>query len=254
MLLLSCFAKADVVNLIDDFNNPALDCTPAEAPGGFTSCDVVGDRADFDIEKAHINFNATATTIDYYLNFNNGAVNLATNTLSGFTDGGVNLLPGDILFTGAGGAYFGIAMSSHDGLTAGALYQLFTPVTAQVALGNPDAYYRNSRYVLIDNSPASPNPTFVANANSFTVSANGNGSTTGAEYKVSIALSAAGSQFLWDQANANGGSLNVFFQSADCGNDTLDGTLAASEPMDFSIAFGACGLIALAAYRRRLVA
>ena len=234
VLVFACFASADT--FVDDFN-----VAPCVYPD--TSCDVIGDPLLFDIEKAEINLNASATTIDYYLNWPN-------NSYDWFNYGTVRLDPGDIFFSNSSGKIYGITLSDHDGYTAGKLYGSSAGVATQTAfnvlgLTTPPYYYRPGHDVWL----ASGAP--LAGSANYSVATNGNGTTTGAKYMVSLTLDNAASSALYGAAVGNGGWLDAHFQSATCANDILDGRISVPEPTDYALLGALPFLLGLGLYRRR---
>jgi hypothetical protein len=231
----------NVATLTDPFGAAAVACAPADHPN-YEDCDVIGAKTDFDIQMAVINFNSSEITIDYYLNYREGAV--TDTALNPFNVSGLLLSPGDILISDASGQnVYGIAMS---GSTAGSVYSNITPLTAGDVLDvpTPPWYYRVNREVAIGGDP-----TLEGNA-SFNVASYGNG-TTAAEYKVSLVLDSAASAFLYNAAVANGGWLDWHFQSLNCGNDILDGRVGVPEPSEYALLGTLVGLIGFGVRRRR---
>lgn len=259
LVSLTGLGRADnVVTLMDQFNVAPCPIPPPAGDPQFNNCDTIGAKTDFDIEKAVINFNGTQISIDYYLNYREGAVNFGVNNPSPLDSfnvtSSVTLRPGDIFFSGPGGMMYGIALSSHDGFNLGGLYAIgggsgVTTRTASNVLGlpSPPWYYRTDRDVWLGGVAPS---TSAGNA-TVQAFANGNGTTTGAEYRVSLVLDSAASQALYGAALGNGGYLDAHFQSLNCGNDILDGRVSVAEPSDYSAAGTVVFLLGLGLFRRR---
>ena len=240
--------------LMDQFNVPACSIPPPANDPGFNNCDVVGAKTDFDLQKTVISFNRIATTIDIYQNYRNSAVN--SSGLGQFSIGAANLSAADIFFGNGSSILYGIAMSSQGGFQAGSLYAVEGGVTARTAasvlnLPSPPWYYRTNRNVLLGGAA----PAQSLGAGSLTAFANGgNGTTTGAEFRLNLQLGQTASMALYDAAAANGGFLDVYFQSATCGNDILDGRIATPEPSAFLLMGTAVLFLGVAVQRRRRAA
>jgi len=256
--LLSAAALLPAVNvfagnlvLMDQFNVPACVTSPPANNPGFTNCDVIGVRTDFDLQKAVISFNRSATTINIYQNYRNAAV--SAGGFSQFAVGAANIGASDIFFGNGASIVYGIAMSNQNGFQAGSLYAVGGGVTARTAasvlnLPSPPWYYRTTRKVLLGGAA----PAQSLGAGSLTASATGgNGTTTGAEFRLNLQLGQTASTALYDAATANGGFLDVYFQSATCGNDILDGRIATPEPSAFMLMGTAVLALGVAARRRR---
>jgi len=235
----------------DQFNVPACSIPPPVSDPGFMTCDVIGATTDFDIQKTVISFNRNATTIGIYQNYRNSAV--GAGELGSFAVGAANIGGADIFFGNGSSILFGIAMSNQGGFQAGSLYAVGGGVTARTAasvlnLPSPPWYYRTTRNVLLGGAA----PAQSLGTGSLAVSATGgNGTTTGAEYRLNLQLGQTASNTIFDAANANGGFLDVYFQSATCGNDILDGRIATPEPSAFVLMGTAVLTLGVAAKRRR---
>jgi len=159
----------------------------------------------------------------------------------------------DILFGNGSSILFGIAMSNQGGFQAGSLYAVGGGVTATTAasvvnLPSPPWYYRTTRNVLLGGAA----PAQSLGAGSIAVSAaGGNGTSTGVEFRLNLQLGQTASNVIFDAASANGGFLDVYFQSATCGNDILDGRIATPEPSAFVLMGAAVLALGVAAKRRR---
>jgi len=71
------------------------------------------------------------------------------------------------------------------------------------------------------------------------------------EFRLNLQLGQTASNVIFDAASANGGFLDVYFQSATCGNDILDGRIATPEPSAFVLMGAAVLALGVAAKRRR---
>ena len=236
---------------MDQFNVPTCSIPPPANDPGFANCDVIGARTDFDLQKAVISFNRAATTIDIYQNYRNTSV--GSGGFSQFSVGAANIGASDIFFGNGTSILYGIAMSNQNGFQTGSLYGVGGGVTARTAasvlnLPSPPWYYRTTRNVLLGGVA----PVQALGAGSLAVSAaGGNGTTTGAEFRLNLQLGQTASRVLYDAAEANGGFLDVYFQSATCGNDILDGRITTPEPSAFMLMGTAVLALGVAARRRR---
>ena len=236
---------------MDQFNVPACAIPPPANNPGFTNCDVIGAQTDFDIQKTVISFNRNSTVIDIYQNYRNSAA--GSNELGSFAIGAGNFGASDIFFGNGSSILYGIAMSNQNGFQAGSLYAVGGGVTARTAasvlnLPSPPWYYRTTRKVLLGGVA----PAQSLGTGSLAVSTTGgNGTTTGAEFRLNLQLGQTASAVIFDAATANGGFLDVYFQSATCGNDVLDGRIATPEPSAFMMMGTVVLALGVAVRRRR---
>ena len=213
------------------------------------SCDVIGPQIDFDIQTADVSITATSIDVTVYFNYGGGI------TLSPFDSPTVNV--GDLFFydpsnpkiklgNGSFEPYlFGVPLTSHDGLTAGQLYEINNPGTVQTAaqvLGNPSGvYYRPDQPVWM----ATGQETSVGTGHGVTVTNNNGGNgLTSAEYAASVHITTSGaSQFLNLFKN---GQIGVVFESATCANDVLTGMVSVGAPEPGAMSMMALGFGMLA--------
>ena len=205
--------------------------------------DVFGDPAKFDIYSLTLsNFNIGTGELAINIDFNYGG-GFTAGAFQGFTIPGfsigsndVVLNVGDIFFTNST-SKFAIVMSDHDGLNQGSLYSITATQTSGSVLGNPVGYYRPTQAVWAD-------PTGASEAGTGTVTATNNG---GYRYDAAITVSTdAAFRALLD------GTYDVSFESATCGNDVVEGTVAATAtPESGTMAMLGAGLLAVGLLRRK---
>jgi hypothetical protein len=205
----------------------AFHAPPCATPGGapYNSCDVIGDRFDFDIEKIEASF-GNGSHFEISLNFGNpyNSSN-PTATLKPFNRFGLTLAAGDLFF-GSGTDYeVGVPLYSHDCFQAGQSYlidgvDIYTR-SAQSVLGNPNAYYRNNRDVYLGGGGT------AFGAGLLQVFQNGNGITSG-EFKITLDFDAPTTSRIIGYAG-EGSDLGIHLAYT-CGNDTLDGMAQTPEP------------------------
>ena len=233
-LLLASAAICPASTLIDTFGQNQATCTYSQAPP-YGTCDVIGDPQQFDIQQATFSVNGGLATVMIYVN--SGAVQKVNNQLSlgAFSDSGVTLIPGDVFFYNPTAVYdpsdpatarylqYGIPLVSHGTFIAGDLYSItgnISTETAQQALQDTSDYYRMDEAVLMQGSGA------PLTSGAVTVANNGNGTTTGALYLLTVTVPTT-SGFL---SLVSGGQIGLLFSSADCGNDVIQGVVGAPEP------------------------
>lgn len=137
---------------------------------------------------------------------------------------------------------------SHDGFLAGNLYQITGNIgveTAQAALNNINAYYRNNEMVLMTYSgTGAPAPAAIGQP--VTVTGSGDG-ISHASYAMTLQVPASGE--FGDSVMANG-VVGIQFSSAICGNDVIQGAATANpEPQTLLLLAGGLGMLCL--WRRR---
>lgn len=215
--------------LTDTFGQSQSNCNLSYA-APYSSCDVIGNEALYDIQAANVSVNNGIATVMIYLN--SGAVQNVNGqlTLGPFSDAGVTLIPGDIFFYKPTTVYdpsdpntiqylqYGIPLTSHGTFTAGDLYSIsggISTETAQTALDYSSDYYRRDETVLMTGSGT------AVSTGSVSVTNNGNG-TTGAQYLITVSVPVT-SGFLSLDPN---GQIGLLFSSADCGNDVIQGTVS----------------------------
>ncbi|MGA2773900.1 MAG: hypothetical protein ABSG26_24145 [Bryobacteraceae bacterium] len=241
-LLLGC-VTCPATTIYDPFNqSQAGGCNYSLAPP-FTSCDVIGNPALFDIQKASVDIAGGWATVTIYFNYGGGI------TLQPFTDG-VLLAVGDLFFyspSDPGHDLYGVPLVSHGGFTADDLYLISgntTLLTADDIIHNTGYYYRRTQDVRLGGSGS---PETIGQP--VQVAPYGNG--------VSDALYAVTLQFPvpadFVASVIQNGQLGISFSSAECANDILEGTLSvAPEPGMFGfLAVGVAMLAGSGALRRK---
>jgi hypothetical protein len=249
------------------------------------ACDVIGAPSLFDIQKASVTVDSNnLATVTLYSNL--GGV--SGSKLTGYTDGSINLLAGDLFFYAASNntavsnfvdqvtdfanptaniepyLTYAVPLVSHDNLTVGDLYQVASGKieTASQALATnnsagslSNALYRNNLPTLFS---AGTNQDQGKTQYSETVTSTGdNGTNTGtnpgALYAVTLKFWVPSS---FTALESNTGSIGILWSSADCGNDFIQGTVGTStpEPSSFALLLGGAMLIAGSIFARRSAA
>jgi hypothetical protein len=269
----AALCSAGTIN--DVFNQAQGNCNYSQsAPYG--NCDVIGTPSDYDIQQASVTVAANGfTTVTLYTDHAGVTTQNSRLALGGFTDAGVTLLPGDLFFYAPANSTdvnkffdpsvldfadpqaniepyltYAVPLVSHDGLTAGDLYQVTTTSnieTASQALGSPNAYYRANLPVLIGGGLA------VAAGSGVNVANFGDG-TLDAAYAITLSFTApVASNFTsW----ANSGQIGILWSSTDCGNDFIQGdvNMGVPEPTSFALLLTGAALIAVSAFARHSTA
>ena len=241
-LLLGC-ATCQAGMIYDTFDqSQAGGCNNSLTPP-YSTCDVIGNPALFDIQKASVEVADGWATVTIYFNYGGGI------TLQPFTDG-VPLSVGDLFFSAPsdpGDYLYGVPLYSHGGFTADDLYKVggaTTLLTANDIIDNTGYYYRRTQDVWLGGSGSPESiglPVQVVDYD--------NG--------VSNALYAATLEFPvsadFTAAVIQNDQIGIAFSSAYCGNDVLAGTTsAAPEPGMFPLlAAGAILLAGSGAWRRK---
>ena len=262
VFLLAAVAACSAGTVTDTFAQQQVNCNYSHS-APYSSCDVIGDPLNYDIQKAAIVTGANGfTTITVYTNLNG----VSGGSLGPFSDAGVQLIPGDIFFyapandaavTGLVSSLtnpsaletyltYGVALYAHNGLKAGDLFLVSGAETAGQALSTGD-YIRTNLPVLMTGGVSR------ASGSGVTVTSNGNG-TAAAEYAISVSFAApTGTDFrTW----ADSGQIGLLYSSTDCGNDWIQGVVnvstATPEPSSFALMIGGGVLVAGSAFSRRL--
>ena len=241
-LLLGCVTCPAGI-IYDTFNQSQAGGCGYSFASPYSTCDVIGNPALFDIQKASVEVAGGWATVTIYFNYGGGI------TLQPFDDG-IQLAVGDLFFyapSDPGTYLYGVPLSSHGGFTADNLYEVggdTTLLTADAIIHNSGYYYRRNQNVWLGGL-GSPETIGLP----VQVSDYGDG--------LSRALYAATLQFPVSTDFASSviqdGRLGISFASAYCGNDVLEGTMsAAPEPGMFPLlAVGAAMLAAAGALRRK---
>jgi hypothetical protein len=233
-LLLEC-VSCSAGTIYDTFDqSQAGGCNYSFTPP-YSSCDVIGDPALYDIQKAAVEIGSTWATVTIYFNYGGGI------TLQPFTDG-IPLSVGDLFFyapSDPGNYLYGVPLSSHDGFTADNLYQIggdTTLLSADDIINNTGYYYRRNQDVWLGGTGSPETIGLPVQVVDY-----GNG--------VSNALYAATLQFPvstdFVASVIQNGQIGIAFASAYCGNDVLEGTLDATpEPGMFPLMAGGAAMLA----------
>jgi hypothetical protein len=247
-------ASATTVSYIDPFGAAGDSCSD-------TSCDVVGNRFWYDLDRLSLTVDSANQTASVVVVTNFGP----NDNLAPFFDSGVRLDAADVLFRLGGNLAFGIPLYSHAGspsggpqgstVQAGHLYGIQNSsgtLTAQQVLQAGDGYvYRRDQPVwLRDDGHGSVSD---MGSGAVDVAVTGDRVTSG---RLTIAVKfTPTADFV---AAFNRGDLDVVFSSATCGNDILDGTYRSPssipEPGTVTLVFGALAAIGCRMRRRRFCA
>jgi hypothetical protein len=235
-LLVGCVTcQADTI--YDTFNQSQASGCNYSLSAPFTSCDVIGDPALFDIQKADVHIADGSATVTIYFNYG-GGINLQP-----FNDG-VQLAVGDLFFydpSDPNSYLYGVPLSTHGGFIADDLYKVggnTTLLTADQIINNTGYYYRRTQDVLLGGSGSAEttgSPVQVVNY--------GNGSSN-ALYAATLHFPVS-ADFV--TSVLHNGQVGIAFSSADCANDILTGTTSAvPEPGMFPLL--AAGSVLLAGF------
>lgn len=215
-------------------------------------CDVIGNEANYDIQKASIVISGNQATISLFLN--TAALSKPSMTLGTFLDAGDNLIVGDVFFyspdtvfdpsdpASANFLKYGVPIEDHDSLTPGALYKVGTTETAEQALNNAGGYYRRTNTVLMTSG------VFASAGSGVTVADYGDG-IANALYQVTVSFQTT-ADFM---SLVKNGQIGLLFSAADCANDVIFGTpdVGTPEPRSLALIVGGLGLVGFLAVRRR---
>jgi hypothetical protein len=241
-LLLGC-VTCPAGTIYDVFNqSQAGGCSYSFAPP-FSSCDVIGDPALYDIQKASVHIADGWAKVTIYFNYGGGI------TLQPFSDG-IPLEVGDLFFyapSDPANYVLGVPLHSHSGFTADSLYRIggdTTLLTADAIIDNTGYYYRRTQNVWLGGSGA---PEAIGLPVQIVDYGDG----------VSNALYAASLEFPvpadFVASVIQNDQIGMAFASGYCANDVLVGTTTASpEPGMFGLlAAGAAVLAGFGTLRRK---
>ena len=221
--------------LTDPFGQVQNNCNySANTP--YSACDVIGNPLLYDIQSATFSLSGGMATV--MISLNTGAIQNVNNqlVLNPFSDAGVTLIPGDILFYNPNTPYdptnpstaqnlqYGVALTDHGFFTPGGLYNITGSVflqNAQSALNNSTDYYRKDEDVLLAGNGA------PVSLGTVSVSANpGANGTTVADYTITATFPTTTAVL----SLMSTGQIGLRFSSADCGNDVIEGAVGPGSP------------------------
>jgi hypothetical protein len=243
-------SSASAVLLQDPYGPTATSCNSA-------SCDVIGEKEWFDVDKIRVSVTSSLVQIDVYLNFFNPGLTQYT-----FPGTDLKLNVGDLLFEVNGQYEYGIALQSHEGspnggpsggvVNAGYLYKIANGdagvMTAAEALQHTSQYiYRYTDPVWLWNQGGNLQEAAAGTVSIANLGTVGAGSTLGYYDKATITFTPT-AEFLSDYA---GPGFELDFAAADCGNDILEGYVNGTVPEPGTLAVFAVGLAGLGASRRK---
>jgi len=222
-----------------------------------SSSDVRGALADFDIRYVQFTI-IEAGMIEAVIrtNYHGGAYSLNEWDMVIGTEHdhhGIVLKPGDLLFDVDGVYTYGVPLTAHDGLTAGALYEVM----------NGQPFTRTARNVLEEygldsahDGSYNPNePVWIDASHAQEIGGNSLFESTriGSTDEIQVTMRFAPTvQFLLDLAHTGAHpGLSVHFASATCANDILDGSFWYPVPEPASMVLMGGGLLALGLFGRR---
>lgn len=245
-------SNASVLLLQDNYGPTATSCASP-------SCDVIGEKDWFDIDKIRVSVTASLAQIDVYSNFK-------TPNFTPYSLSGLNLNVGDLLFKVDGQYKYGIALHDHAGalnggtgspdpttggaVSAGVLYEITNGnsgvMTATQALQHTGQFiYRYDDPVWLWNQGS--NLESVA-AGSVTVSSSPlSGPTPG--YYVHETISFTPTQEFLTIYTGQGFELD--FAAATCANDILQGSVTGTVPEPGTLAMFILGFAGLSVSRRK---
>jgi hypothetical protein len=215
-------------------NDPYQGAFPGDAQN---NGDVKGLLRLFDIESIQFAQDGSAKIqMSVRLNYNNGDASFGQFSVGGdFTQ----LNVGDVLFSIGNSVKYGIALHTHDGLTAGNLYAINHALTASDVLHSAcSSCYNPNELVWMDSAGASN----IGNGSVLTLRIY----PAGAEVQAGVTFH-PDPAFLTDLANG----LNVHFAAATCANDFLNGSVQSHAPEPGTLVLAGGALIAFGLWKRR---
>jgi hypothetical protein len=183
----------------------------------YGSCDVIGNPALYDIQKATVTIGGGQATVTLYFNYGGGL------SLLPFTDG-IELKAGDLFFYAPSDPQdylFGVPIASHGNFQAGNLYQVGGSIgllTSDQILNNMGYYYRRDQDVWLDGTG-----TPVAVGAPIQAVPYGDG-VNNAQYAITVQFPTP-AVFLDSVIQAD--RVGIDFSSAYCGNDVIQGSVSA---------------------------
>ena len=226
--------------------------TPGDAYNASTSSDVLGYLRDFDIDYVKFTtIEAGKIEAQIHVNYAGGALDpLELDNWSAYSyPNNIQLNTGDLLFDVDGVYTYGVALTAHDGLTAGALYHIANDAPLNGFVKNSDIVLettsgiRSGKPVWIDSSHADE---IVGSGISLGSQRDG----TTAAWFINLSFNPTGTSFISELATKG---LSVHYASATCANDILDGYMKYGEvPEPTSMILMGGGLLALGLFGRRL--
>lgn len=223
--------------------------------------DVIGTRADFDVKSIQFTTWTNNHIVgDILFNYHSGDASLAD-----FVDFGFTLKVGDLLFN-AGGHDFGIALTGHDGLTAGQLYEVSGFLTSdQFGLNHNSVIWRDAYWCAYFGGSGCTTPavrmnsagaTALGTLGTVTVTHDNEGLfPTGIELDAHIDFNPGGVNGSFWQTYLTNNGLDTSFAAAICANDIVQGHItpgpAVPEPSTWLL-FGS-GLAGLVVWRRQAI-